>query len=763
MTALAKILLVDDEPQVLVALQDVLEDEYTVLKSDSAEQALRMIRDVEDIAVLLTDQRMPGMTGDDLLSKLGVECAAQRILVTGYADLSAVVRAINEGRVFAYITKPWDTRDLRSKVGSAVDHYRVSRKLEHERRLLQDLMNNAPDGIAIRGAERRFQRVNPAFVDLVGARSPGQLVGRRLEEVLTSKNAAMWCDEDERVLATGEPLVDAIRVYGSTSEPRWISETVAPIRGSRGEAIGLVNIARDVSDRVRAEQALRAEEQRFREQSTLLNSILDSMGDGVVVADTVGRLQFFNRKAEQMLGGPSDGRCLEDWASAFGLRMAGTHAVPTRLEDPLARAIAGEPNPVVDLVLKRPNHPDVLISAKASSLRTSEGTPAGAVALLRDVTLHHQLMQSQKLEALGQLAGGIAHDFNNVLAAIQSYAHLAQLSVESDHACVEDLGEIVKATQRASRLTRQLLVFGRRRVVEPTPTALNDVVLELEDMLHRLIGEHIVLTTELAPEVGEVHVDEGQLEQLIMNLVLNARDAMATGGELKISTRIATPVGADAAVAAAPAVLLVISDTGTGMSDDIKSRVFEPFFTTKGPGQGTGLGLATVYGIVRECQGSIHVDTRLGKGTTFSITIPAAGLPARIHGVSSAPPLRRSETARTILLVEDDVALRAATARLLESRGFKVVVAGDALHAKELCASVAIDLVLTDVVMPQLSGPSLANELQEVQTGLRVLFMSGYAETKVGDAALLDETAVVLEKPFSPDQLMLSIRSVLAD
>lgn len=760
MSAAAKVLLVDDEPQVLVALEDVLGEEHTILTAQSADRALDVVRRHQDIAVILTDQRMPKMRGDELLAKLGVESPMQRILVTGYADISAVVGAINEGRIFAYVTKPWDNDDLRTKVSSAIDRYHLALELRQERQLLHDLMNNAIDGIAFRSSERRYQRVNRVYADLLGASSPSDLIGKTLEEVLPQSAAVeTWQEQDRGVLDSGTPMVDDVRSYG-TQEQRWVSETIAPITDPHGRSAGLLNIARDVTSRLSMEAALRDSERRYREQSALLNSILDSMDQGIVVADSRGKLVFFNRSAEHMLGSSAEGHTVSGWTAAFGLNEPGS-ALPLSSErDPLASAVRGVPISPTEVVLRVPGQEDRLLSLSATCLTDGANVSAGGVALLSDVTtqrrLEQQVLQSQKLDAVGQLAGGIAHDFANFLAIIQNYTYLIKDSLDENAPVQSDLTEVLDATQRATRLSRKLLTFSRPQLIEPKPTSINSLVRELERLLRPAMGGRIKLGIQLSEDVPLVKADEGQLEQVIMNLALNARDAIVDGGRLEIATHPIAPSDSNPR----GGVKLVISDTGQGMTPETQRRVFEPFFTTKSLGRGTGLGLATVYGIVKQCGGKIELESQVGVGTTFTISLPAAEPATRDPTATSGKVAPRVE--RRILLVEDDTALRDATARLLRNQGYHVVVARDPAHAKQLCAApeCPVDLVLSDVMMPEMSGPALAKELVKAHPTLRVLFMSAYVgQSSIADD-LLSSGIPIVEKPFEPSDLSEKLEQV---
>ncbi len=397
------------------------------------------------------------------------------------------------------------------------------------------------------------------------------------------------------------------------------------------------------------------------------------------------------------------------------------------------------------------------------------GQPARLV-LVRDVTeqkqLEDRLRQAQKMEAVGQLAGGIAHDFNNLLTAITGYTDLLLEDAAAEGPMRQDLEEIRKAAWRAAALTQQLLAFSRKQVLESRVIDLNTVVSGAERLLGRLLEEHIALRTELAADLGLVKADPAQFEQVIVNLAVNARDAMPRGGELRIETRnieLDSRLTAEHSVVPAGSyVELSVADTGTGMDERIKARLFEPFFTTKGLGKGTGLGLSTVYGIVKQSGGSIAVASTPGKGTVFTITLPRVDGEAEGLAAPSAPHGVLGGT-EAILLVEDESALRAVARRVLVRYGYQVIEAPDAESALGLAAahSETLDLLLTDVIMPGLSGAELANRLTALRPRIRVLFMSGYSDEAIAQQGVLAPRSAYLQKPFEPEALARKVREVL--
>jgi PAS domain S-box-containing protein len=634
------VLLVDDEPQVLVALEDLLSEEFTVYKTQSPEKALRMVTSEPDIAVVLSDQRMPGMTGDELLTRVHDASHATRVLVTGFADLAAVIRAVNDGRIFAYVTKPWNPEELQIMVRKAAEHFRLAQELAQERTLLHDLMDNTPDGIYFKDRQLRFLRTNRAFARTLNSSTPNELVGRRLGEVIGDPKAKSSEADERRVITQGLPVLDEVREFEREGITTWISETKAPIRSASGETIGLVGIARDVTERMTTEANLR------------------------------------------------------------------------RVEE--------------------------------------------------------QLRQSQKMEAIGQLAGGVAHDFNNVLSVILGYGEILLEEVPKDDPKHADLSVMVGAAQRAAALTRQLLAFSRRRVVQPDVVDLNTTVWGVDKMLRRIIGEDIDLRTRLASSPATVRADPTQLEQIILNLTVNARDAMPKGGTVEIETSSVALDEAHAVqhVGVTPGtyVLLKVTDTGSGMDADTQKRIFEPFFTTKEVGRGTGLGLSTVYGIVQQCGGHIVLESEVGRGTKFFIYLPEAKEPA------VTPQIRRTQTrppagAGSVLVVEDDDEVRQVTVRMLRDQGYTVIDTGkpENAHALALENRAGIDVLLVDVVMPGQSGPALADELTEIVPGLRVLYMSGYAGALVERQITLAPGSDYIEKPFVPSALAKKVADLLRD
>jgi nitrogen-specific signal transduction histidine kinase/ActR/RegA family two-component response regulator len=393
--------------------------------------------------------------------------------------------------------------------------------------------------------------------------------------------------------------------------------------------------------------------------------------------------------------------------------------------------------------------------------------------VIRDTTeqkqLETQFRQAQKMEAVGRLAGGVAHDFNNLLTAILGFSEFAMRKLPPDSAFLRtDLEEIRNAAKRAATLTRQLLIFSRQQVTQPQRVDVNDLLRDLDKMLRRFIGEDIELVFVPAQELEAVMIDPGQLEQVVVNLVVNARDAMPTGGTLIIETGTAILDEEYARlhpeVTTGRYVMLTVSDTGTGMTEEVKSRLFEPFFTTKAAGKGTGLGLATCYGIVRQARGYIGVYSEPGQGTVFKVYLPCAeaAAPGQLPPVEKGGTLPRGT--ETVLLVEDDLSVRGMAVRVLQTQGYTVLEATDGEDALRLVQEYTggrIRLVVTDVVMPRMSGRELVERLVTVYPGLKVLYMSGYTDDAIIRHGVLEEGTPFLQKPFTVTDLARRVREVM--
>lgn len=553
-------------------------------------------------------------------------------------------------------------------------------------------------------------------------------------------------------------------------ESRWlrkggeqiqVSLHVSPLRDAGGKIVGASIIAHDISERNQAKEQLRDE--RFA------NALLESVQVGIVACDERGVLTLFNQVARSWHGLPAEPLPAEKWAENYGWRLPDGRTPLKKEEIPLFRALEGERVSDVEMMIAPKQGEARTVLASGRPIVDSEGHKLGAVAAMIDITerkcLEQQFRHSQKMEAVGRLAGGVAHDFNNLLTIITGYSQMMQRNLEPGSPMRAHVDAVLKSGERAAALTRQLLAFSRRQDFSPRTLDLNTVVGNTEKMLHRLIGEDIELRTVLAAGLGLVRGDHGQIEQVIMNLAVNARDAMPNGGKLTLET---ASVDLDEAYARGhmpaepgPYVMLAVTDTGCGMDASTQAHIFEPFFTTKEPGKGTGLGLATVYGIVKQHGGNIWVYSEPGQGTAFKIYLPRVEV-----GAAKVEPLRASARelrgSETILVVEDEPDVRSLVVRLLRSMGYWVLEASRADEALMACLrhKGPIHLLLTDVVMPQMSGRDLLDRLRPLRPDVRVLFTSGYTEEALHRRVMESDTAF-LPKPFTEEILARKVREVL--
>ena len=651
-------------------------------------------------------------------------------------------------------------RDLEARVHerTALLAAETERWRESERRY-RLLADNAQDAIwTLDLATGRYGYVSPAIRSLRGLSVEEALV-EPLEEGLTPESLARVRAVMARI-GTPDEEDPHIGVYDQPCRGgsiKHVEITTRLVRDEAGRPVQVVGVSRDVTARVDAERARQAGEARFR-------ALIEHATDMLVVLDAAMRITFWSPSAVEQLG----------WSAEEALGRHGAelvHPDDRQQSRETFQALCRSPGGSVRFV-RRQLHRDGTSRLVEVVARNLLHDPAvrGVVANLRDLThqrqLEAQFHQAQKLESLGRLAGGVAHDFNNLLTVILACAGGLQRDLaEGATPSAEDVDEIRAAGERARDLTRQLLAFARRQVVAPVVLDLNDTVRASEKLLRRLLGEDVALRVELAAGLWPVLCDPGQIEQIVLNLAINARDAMPGGGRLTIETRNVPVDGEHATpVPGLPAgewVRLVVRDSGTGLTAEARAHLFEPFFTTKGPGKGTGLGLATVYGIVTQNGGHVHVASEPGQGTTFEISLARAR-----RGASPVPEPAtgaRRGGSETILVVEDDARVRAVTARALGERGYRVL---EAAHGEEALEAASrepgpIHLVVTDVVMPGLDGRAVVEALRQRRPGLPALFVSGYSHDVISHHGALDAGIDLLPKPFTADTLLERVRAVL--
>lgn len=551
------------------------------------------------------------------------------------------------------------------------------------------------------------------------------------------------------------------RIVRPDGETRMLHTYAEVILDESGAPAILRGSAQDVTERKVAEGAQRQSELRYRQ-------IVETANEGIWMIDAQGKTTFANARMAEMLG-CSDAELLSRSFLDF-TDEAGAQEALERFQQG-----ADGTEDVHDFRFIRKDGSELWALLATNQLTNESGEYTGALAMVADITdrvrvqqesasLERQLQRGQRLESVGQLAGGIAHDFNNLLAVILSYATFASEELEEGHVAAGDVAEISRAADRAAALTRQLLIFSRRETVRPEVVVLNEVVGDVERMLARTLGEHVELQTDLAADLWPTLVDVAQMEQVLVNLAVNARDAMPEGGVLTVATRNVTldETYAEQQLDARPGryVHLSVTDTGEGMEQSTVDQAFEPFFTTKALGEGTGLGLATAYGVVTQAGGHIRLYSEPGRGTSAQMHLPACDAPAAADHDHSRSETLTGGAGETVLVVEDEDAMREVTRRILTHHNYSVVTADGPLEALRICDQhpCKIDLLLTDVVMPKMLGPELSRRIAALRPETKIAYMSGYSG-KV--QALNDAAAEVLEKPFTATALLEAVRQAL--
>jgi len=596
-----------------------------------------------------------------------------------------------------------------------------------------------------------------AFARMYGLAAASVLVGARLDEILPRSDPRNR-DHLRAFVRRAYSLADAEST--ETDDKGRIRHFVNTLTGivEKGQVLRLWGTKRDVTKHEEAERALRASEERYRE-------LFEASQDTIFISTPEGRIIDINPVGLELLGFERKEDLLHiDIARDLYQDPEDRHRILQVLTD---QGYCRD----FELRLKRKDGKLLRVLETTTAVKDTAGRIIALRGMLRDVTqqrqLEEQLLRAQRMEAVGRLAGGVAHDFNNLLTVINGRSDLLRSLLEPDSPLEPEIDEIKKAGKRAASLTRQLLILSRRQVSSPQAVNLNQIITNVENLLRRSIGELIELVTKLSPDLANVISDASQVEQVLLNLALNARDAMPRGGTLTFETENVTVTRGSSlsslGLQVGPHVVLRVEDTGVGIDPAIRGQIFEPFVTTKAPAEGTGLGLSTVYGIVQQSNGQIRVDSEPGRGACFEIFLPAVK-EAVVETPDSEPETESPRGTETILLVEDEAAVRSLLRRFLDSQGYRVVEAADGEMALAEAESREgeVDLLLTDLVMPGMGGFELARRMEKRWPALKILYMSGYSEDAVGmiDNEPLMSSTNFLQKPFSTDLLARRIRSV---
>ncbi len=713
--------------------------------------------------VIIADYRLPQFDAPSALRVLRQTGLDTPFLVVSGTIGEDVAVEIMKAGAHDYLMK-----DQLTRLAPAVEREIREAKMRHRRREAEEavrrneeryrtVLETSLDGFCVIDGEGRLLDVTQAYCRLVGY-SREELLQMRVLDLDVSLDAAAVAQRIREAAQWGSGRFETRhrRKDGRIVDVE-VSTTHMPHDGTQCAFV------RDITARKRADAALRESEERYRR-------VVEGAPDGIFV-QTDSRFRYLNPAALAMFGADDEDQIagrpvLERIHPDF-------HAVVTER----LRVLLQEKRSVPLIEERYLRLDGTVFDVEVASVPITSDGCAGSIVFFRDITarkraererasLANQLQQAQRLESVGRLAGGVAHDFNNLLTVINGYGDLLFRQLGQDDPLRKPVGEMRKAGERAAELTRQLLAFGRKQIIEPRPMNLNRAITDSLDLLHRLLGEDIDLETRLAPRLGCVVADPAQVNQILMNLVVNARDAMPGGGRLVIETANAeldpARLSGDPEMPPGPYVMLSVTDSGAGIPEEDRQRIFEPFFTTKTDGRSTGLGLSTVYGIVRQAGGSISVDSEPGRGSTFTILLPRSPEPAAPETPPAiAPAVPRGK--ETVLVVEDMEDVRSFISVILRDNGYRVLEAAAGPDALRLAGSYSgpIHLMLSDVVMPRMTGRELADRLRPQRPEMKVIYLSGYPADTIARRGVLEAGVAYLAKPFSPESLAAKVREVL--
>ncbi|MBI4423518.1 MAG: PAS domain S-box protein [Elusimicrobia bacterium] len=683
-----------------------------------------------------------------LMMRSFVPLSAALVLLMGWAHIRLPARPVLDGAIIlaAIAGVMWLSGLISARASVAIEL--ANRRLRSSERRHRLILETAMDGFWIADLEGRLLEVNETYCRMSGYERR-ELLSMRISQIDALESPAETAAHIGRLLARGEERFETLhRRKDGTTFPVDICVQHKDFEGGR-----MVVFLRDITERKRAEAELER-----------LNAAICQAVEAVIITDPQGDIQFVNPAFQALTGYARE----EALGKNPRLLKSGRQS-PAFYRDMWTTLLSGR-TWKGRMINKRKDGTTYAANASISPVRAASGEIVNFVAVQRDVTeelrLDDQLRQAQKMESVGRLAGGVAHDINNVLTAINGYSMFVMEALPEGHPQREDVKEILQSSERATRLTKQLLAFSRKQILQPRVLDLRTCMDEIIHMLRQILGEDIQLATTVAAVPCMVKVDAGQVDQVIINLAVNARDAMPKGGTLTVATEV---VEQDEGFRArhpdfprGRMVRLSAHDTGCGMTDEVKARIFEPFFTTKGAGKGTGLGLATVFGIVKQSGGEIEVESSPEAGSTFRIYLPEAPAEPRERPAAEdgAGTLRGKET---VLVVEDEALNRKVMERVLTAKGYTLLVAvdgADALRALERRGK-PVDLVITDVVMPGMGGRELALRVSRERLAPRILYISGYTDDALGHQGLLEPGVAFLSKPFSPTELLRKVRAVL--
>ncbi len=756
-----RVLILDDVPMDAELVEYELGRSAVPFEARRVETREGFLRELEEFRpdVILSDYTLPRFDGMAALA-----LARERtqdvpfLIVTGSVNEETAVRCMKAGAT-DYLLKSNLAR-IGPAIEAAIARVRARReKLRAEAALrrseanLRAIFNTSLQAFVLVDRDGTIQALNRT-----AAAWSEQMLGRPLREGDRIERFLPEAVEAFRQALAGEARTIERCIADRDGGERWFETTHTPVVDEQDQVIGVSLNARDVSERKRAEQALRESEARYRD-------LFDNASDLVCATLPDGRFLYANPAWRELIGYPNgDG-------AEHGLLDVVHPGSRERYRELEARALAGETLTQAELILVTRGGQPIVVEGNVSAT-VRDGRPVLLRGIYRDITerkrIEEQLRRAERMQVAGRLAGGVAHEVNNMMTGVIGFGEFLLHGLDPGDPRRADVEEIIRAGTRAAEVTRQLLAFTRQQFLRPQVLAINGVVTGMEKLLRRSLTEDQTLVVRLAPDAGEIRADRGQLEQVLLNLVLNARDAIGGRGEVEIATgpaareEVLAARHLDVAVPEGDYVRLVVTDSGCGMSQDVLARIFEPFFTTKPVGQGTGLGLSTVYGIVKQSDGFVWASSEPGRGATFTIYLPRvrAASPLAQQHEPEATPLGGSET---ILVVEDEELVRSLACRALREQGYGVLEARHGLEALRLLGEHrgSVDLVISDVVMPVLGGRELAQRLADLRPDLPVLYISGYAGEDVVQRGLLEPGAPFQQKPFTTEGLARKVREML--
>jgi PAS domain S-box-containing protein len=762
-----RILVVDDEEKIRKSLSGLLQDyDYEVATASSGLECLQLMSS-QPVDLVILDIVMPGMDGIEVLQRIKEEYKdTEVIIITGYADKEKAIATFRLG-VYDFIEKPFESKEILNTISHCLNQLNLEREVAEktkelaiEKEHLLVTLRSIGDGVIATDIEGKILLVNKVAEELTGWDQEEALSKHysKVFRIINEKTRKVPEDPIARVIKTGliVGLANYTVLIAKDGKERVIADSGAPIKDRDGNIIGVVLVFRDITERRKVEKELRRSEEKYR-------TLFEESKDVVFISTPEGKLLDINPAGVELFGYSSKDEFLSVDVS---------HDLYSNPQDrEKYQQILKQHGFVKDyeLILKKKGGERLIVLATTTAVHDEKGNIVSHRGMMRDVTeqrrLESQLLHAQKMEAVGTLTGGIAHEFNNMLTTIIGYGKLLHEEMVEDDPLKHNVEMIIASSERAAKLIQSLLTFSREQIIELMPVSLNEIIKKVEKFLLRVIGEDIELKTMLTDRDLIVNVDSGQIEQVLINLATNARDAMPDGGRLIISTEL---VEIDAEYLKrynygklGEYALISVTDTGTGMDGKTIQRIFEPFFTTKEVGRGTGLGLSMVYGIIKQHNGYINAYSELGKGTTFKIYIPVIEL--EVKEAETLIPTTPAGGTETILLAEDDKEVRNLIKDILQKFGYKVMKAVDGEDAikKFTDDKNKIQLLILDVIMPKKSGKEVYNEIKELRPDIKTLFISGYTGDIIQKKGLFEDRINLISKPLSPKELLRKVREIL--